>query len=72
MAHSCVADTTPAAEGFRLHIVHLSDADMLPELVDAKAAGLPLSVETCPHYLTFAAEDVPEGDTRWAGLLWSC
>ncbi len=38
---------------------------MLPELADAKAAQLPLSVETCPHYLTFAAEDVPEGDTRW-------
>lgn len=37
---------------------------MLPELAAAKAAGLPLSVETCPHYLNFVSEDVPEGDTR--------
>ncbi len=40
------------------------DADLLPELRAAKAEGLPLSVETCPHYLNFAAEDVPKGDTR--------
>ncbi len=62
-----LADATPAGEGFRLHIVHLSDADILAELEAAKAAGLPLSVETCPHYLAFAAEEVPDGDTRWAG-----
>lgn len=60
----CPADTTPAVEGFLIHIVHLSDADMLQELAAAKAAGLPLSVETCPHYLEFAAEDVEEGDVR--------
>ena len=42
-----------------------ADADLLPELAAAKAEGLPLSVETCPHYLNFAAEAVPEGDTRW-------
>lgn len=51
--------------GFLLHIVHLSDADLLPELAAAKAEGLPLSVETCPHYLNFAAEAVPAGDTRF-------
>src|SRR5262249_26108051 len=31
----------------------------------ARAAGLPLTVETCPHYLTFAAEDIPDGDPRF-------
>lgn len=56
-----------------------TDADLLPELRAAKAAGLPLSVETCPHYLNFAAEDVPKGDTRCAlfqvsnaPTLWVC
>ena len=48
---------------FRLHIVHLSSALALPQLRDAKAEGLPLTVETCPHYLTFAAEDIADGDT---------
>ena len=61
---AALADTTPAVEGFRLHIVHLSDSELLPELAAAKAAGLPVSVETCPHYLNFASEEVPEGDTR--------
>lgn len=45
----------------------LADADLLPELAAAKAEGLPLSIETCPHYLNFAAEAVPAGDTRWGG-----
>lgn len=58
-------DKSPAKEGFYIHIVHLSDAEMLPEIAIAKAEGLPLSVETCPHYLNFAAEDVPRGDTRY-------
>lgn len=44
-----------------------ADADLLPELAAAKAEGLPLTVETCPHYLNFAAEEVPAGDTRRAG-----
>src|SRR5262249_19599519 len=37
--------------GCRVHIVHLSAADALPLLVEARAAGLPITVETCPHYL---------------------
>lgn len=45
--------------GCRTHIVHLSSADALPEIAAAKAEGLPLSVETCPHYLTFCAESIP-------------
>ena len=48
---------------FRLHIVHLSSALALPLLREAKAEGLLLTVETCPHYLTFAAEQIADGDT---------
>ena len=42
---------------FRLHIVHLSSGQALPELRAARSEGLPVSVETCPHYLHLAAED---------------
>jgi allantoinase len=49
----------------RVHVVHLATADALPIVAEAKAEGLPLSVETCPHYLTFAAEEIPNGDTRF-------
>ena len=45
---------------FRLHIVHLSTAQALRELQAARAEGLPITVETCPHYLHFAAEDIPD------------
>jgi allantoinase len=48
---------------FRLHIVHLSTARALDELKTARAEGLPITVETCPHYLHFAAEDIPDGAT---------
>jgi allantoinase len=48
---------------FRLHIVHLSTALALSELKAARREGLPLTVETCPHYLHFAAEDIPDGAT---------
>jgi allantoinase len=44
---------------FRLHIVHLSTAKALPLLAAAKREGLPLSVETCPHFLHFTAESIP-------------
>jgi allantoinase len=49
----------------RAHIVHLAAADALPVIERAKKAGAPLTVETCPHYLTFAAEDVPRGRTEY-------
>ena len=42
---------------FRLHIVHLASALALPELRAARSEGLPVSVETCPHYLHLEAED---------------
>jgi allantoinase len=46
-----------------VHIVHLSSAHALPALRDAKAEGLPITVETCPHYLCFDAEAIPDGAT---------
>ncbi|TWT76111.1 Allantoinase [Posidoniimonas polymericola] len=49
----------------RTHIVHLADAGSLPLLKFARAKGLPLTVETCPHYLTFAAEEIPDGATQY-------
>ena len=51
--------------GARVHIVHHSSADALPLLRAARAEGLPLTVETCPHYLTFTAEDIPDGATHF-------
>ena len=51
--------------GAHIHIVHLSSADALSMLDAARATGLPLTVETCPHYLTFAAEEVPDGATAF-------
>ena len=51
--------------GARIHVVHLSSSDAVPTLREARDEGLPLTVETCPHYLYFAAEAVPDGDTRF-------
>jgi allantoinase len=48
---------------FRLHIVHLSASQALPELRAARSEGFPVSVETCPHYLHLAAETIPRGAT---------
>jgi allantoinase len=48
-----------------VHIVHLSSADALSLIEQAQDEGLPLTVETCPHYLTFAAEEIPDGDPRY-------
>ncbi len=48
---------------FRLHIVHLSAGKALSELRAARSEGLPVSVETCPHYLHLAAEAIPRGAT---------
>ncbi len=51
--------------GTRVHIVHHSSADALPLLREARAEGLPLTVETCPHYLCLAAENIPDGATEF-------
>lgn len=55
-----------AATGARAHIVHVSSATVLVRLAEAKRAGIPVTAETCPHYLTFAAEAVPDGGTEFA------
>ncbi|PZF81097.1 allantoinase AllB [Jiangella anatolica] len=52
------------ATGGRAHIVHLSTAGAVPALRDARAAGVDVSVETCPHYLTFDAEHIADGATE--------
>lgn len=49
--------------GTRIHVVHLASADALPALHAARAAGLPITVETCPHYLAFSAEEIADGAT---------
>ena len=51
--------------GCPTHIVHLADAPSIAKLQAAQAEGLPLTVETCPHYLTFAAEEIPDGATQY-------
>jgi allantoinase len=50
---------------FRLHIVHLSTSQALGELRAARKQGLPVSVETCPHYLHLQAETIPNGATQF-------
>lgn len=51
--------------GCAVHIVHLSSAGSLPALRAARAEGLPISVETCPHYLCLEAESIPDGATHF-------
>src|SRR5256714_5285012 len=51
--------------GCRVHIVHHSSADALPLLRNAKRFGLPITAETCPHYLHFAAEEISDGATEF-------
>ena len=47
----------------RVHIVHLSAADALDDIARAKDAGIDITVETCPHYLTLTAEEIADGAT---------
>ncbi len=51
--------------GVRIHVVHLSSGAALADLEAARTAGVPVTVETCPHYLTFAAEEIPDGATAF-------
>lgn len=48
---------------FPLHIVHLATSRAVGRLRKARAAGLPVTIETCPHYLHFAAEEIADGAT---------
>lgn len=51
--------------GARAHILHLSSSDALPMIASAKRDGVRLTVETCPHYLTLMAEEIPNGATAY-------
>ncbi|WP_185996386.1 allantoinase AllB [Nocardioides campestrisoli] len=53
---------TARETGARVHLLHLSSARALDLVADAKAEGLALTAETCPHYLCLAAETIPDGD----------
>ena len=75
---------TAERTGARVHVLHLSSAAALPAIGAARERGVRVSVETCPHYLSFAAEEIPDGatwfkccppirdaanrDALWAGL----
>jgi allantoinase len=48
-----------------IHIVHLSSAEAIAQLRRAQDAGVQVSAETCPHYLTFASEEIPDGATQF-------
>ncbi|MCB0758613.1 MAG: allantoinase AllB [Flavobacteriales bacterium] len=48
-----------------VHIVHVSAAEALPLIRDARKRGLRITAETCPHYLVFCAEDIPDGATGY-------
>ncbi len=48
-----------------VHVVHLSSATSLELISRARDLGLPITVETCPHYLTFAAEEILDGATEY-------
>ncbi|KAL3820490.1 hypothetical protein ACJIZ3_006395 [Penstemon smallii] len=55
-----------SSEGAHLHIVHLADSKSSLQLIkEAKSRGDSITVETCPHYLAFSAEEIPDGDTRY-------
>ena len=55
---------TAASTGGRAHVVHLSASGAVPVLRNARAAGIDVTVETCPHYLHFDAETIPDGATE--------
>ncbi|MGW2963793.1 allantoinase AllB [Streptomyces sp. NPDC001220] len=49
----------------RVHVLHLSSSDALPLIAEAKRDGVRITVETCPHYLTLTAEEVPDGASEF-------
>ncbi len=54
-----------AALRVRTHIVHVSSAEAVDLIAAARAEHVPITAETCPHYLTFAAEEIPDGATEF-------
>ncbi|BCJ55589.1 allantoinase [Actinoplanes sp. NBRC 14428] len=65
--HAAVATAIEAARvaGARVHILHLSAATALPLIAAARAGGLRVTAETCPHYLTLDAAGIPAGATEF-------
>ncbi|HEY7284343.1 MAG TPA: allantoinase AllB [Vicinamibacterales bacterium] len=51
--------------GTHVHIVHVACAEAVATIARAKSAGVPITAETCPHYLTFAADEIPDGATEY-------
>src|SRR5699024_7794627 len=51
--------------GGRVHILHLSSSDALPMIASAKRDGVKITAETCPHYLSLSAEEIPAGNTAF-------
>ncbi|MFG3660823.1 allantoinase AllB [Streptomyces sp. NPDC047706] len=49
----------------RVHVLHLSSSDALPLIAAARAEGVRVTVETCPHYLTLTAEEIPDGASEF-------
>jgi allantoinase len=64
---TAIAGLVALAERFgaRIHVLHLSSASALPVIAAARAEGVRLTVETCPHFLTLTAEEVPDGATEF-------
>ncbi|HKP29777.1 MAG TPA: allantoinase AllB [Gemmatimonadales bacterium] len=51
--------------GARIHVVHVSAPDTARRISEARDRGVRITGETCPHYLTFCAEEIPEGATGY-------
>ncbi|KAJ0330948.1 hypothetical protein COL922a_012220 [Colletotrichum nupharicola] len=64
-AISQILSKAHVAPEFDLHIVHLSAAEGIPMLREARDRGIHITAETCFHYLSLASEEIPEGDTRY-------
>ena len=51
--------------GGRAHVLHLSAASAVPLVRAAKEEGLRITAETCPHYLVFDEDGIPDGATEF-------
>ena len=51
--------------GARTHVLHVSSARALDLIAEAKDEGLPVTAETCHHYLVLDSEHIPDGDAAF-------
>lgn len=65
--HRAIATVIDLARRYetRVHVLHLSSAGALSMIAAARRDGVPITAETCPHYLTLTAEEVPDGATQF-------